>query len=113
MSKNEWPAWRYGPGGESKIFEKASEVPAGWQDHPTKHAAAKAPKTEAPKTETPGKTPAPAKTEAPGTVEIDAHGWPWSADLHSATQSKTSAGLWRMKVGAKRPDAKPGYPLDL
>ena len=113
MSNKDWPAWRYGPGGESKIFASASEVPAGWLDHPAKHAA-KTPKAE--KADAPGKTPAPAKTETPKTektAELDAHGWPWSADLHSATQSKTSAGLWRMKVGAKRPDAKPGYPLDL
>lgn len=43
--------------------------------------------------------------------ETDAHGHPWSADLHASTQTKTKDGLWRMKVGVSRPDPKPGYPL--
>jgi len=25
-----WPSWRYGPNGESAIFEKESDVPYGW-----------------------------------------------------------------------------------
>lgn len=43
--------------------------------------------------------------------EIDAHGWPWSADLHASTKGKTKDGLWRMKVGVTRPEPKPGFPL--
>jgi len=31
-----WPSWRYGPNGEAEIFEKAEDVPKGWQDHPSK-----------------------------------------------------------------------------
>lgn len=31
---NTWPSWRYGPNGESGIFNSAAEVPKGWQDHP-------------------------------------------------------------------------------
>lgn len=27
-----WPAFRYGPNGEAQIFQKASDVPAGWHD---------------------------------------------------------------------------------
>lgn len=42
--------------------------------------------------------------------EVDAHGWPWSADLHASTRSQTKEGLWRMKVGVSRPDPKPGFP---
>ncbi len=42
--------------------------------------------------------------------ELDKDGWPWSADLHAATRSKTTAGLWRMQVGVSRPDPKPGFP---
>lgn len=34
-----WPSWRYGPKGEAEIFQNASEVPAGWKDHPKKHLA--------------------------------------------------------------------------
>ena len=44
--------------------------------------------------------------------EIDAHGWPWSADMHAATKSKTKDGLWRMKVAVQRPDPKPGFPKE-
>lgn len=42
--------------------------------------------------------------------EVDAHGWPWSADMHASTKGQTNDGLWRMKVGVKRPDPKPGFP---
>lgn len=44
--------------------------------------------------------------------EIDAHGHPWSADLHASTKGKTKDGLWRMKVGVSRPDPKPGFPVE-
>ncbi len=30
----EWPAWRYSPDGESKLFETAEEVPEGWTAKP-------------------------------------------------------------------------------
>lgn len=42
--------------------------------------------------------------------EVDAHGHPWSADLHASTKGKTKDGLWRMKVGVSRPDPLPGFP---
>lgn len=29
-----WPAWRYSPTGEAKIFERAEDVPEGWEDNP-------------------------------------------------------------------------------
>lgn len=29
-----WPAWHYGPGGESAIFECSADVPDGWKDSP-------------------------------------------------------------------------------
>jgi hypothetical protein len=45
-------------------------------------------------------------------VEIDAHGHPWSADLHASTKGKTKDGLWRMKVGVTRPAPLPGFPVD-
>lgn len=44
--------------------------------------------------------------------EIDAHGHPWSADLHASTKGKTKDGLWRMKVGVTRPDPLPGFPVE-
>jgi hypothetical protein len=43
--------------------------------------------------------------------EVDAHGWPWSAELHASTKGQTKDGLWRMKVGVTRPDPKPGFPV--
>lgn len=41
MSK-QWPAWYFGPGEQSKIFNAAEEVPPGWFDHPSKVRAADA-----------------------------------------------------------------------
>ncbi len=32
----EFPAWRYGPNGESAIFEAHDEIPKGWVDDPKK-----------------------------------------------------------------------------
>lgn len=43
---------------------------------------------------------------------VDAHGHPWSADLHAATKGQTKDGLWRMKVGVSRPAPLPGFPKD-
>lgn len=33
-----WPSCRYGPNGESAIFNSEDEVPKGWLDHPAKFA---------------------------------------------------------------------------
>lgn len=41
MDPIKWPAWYYGPNGEAEIFQKAEDVPKGWQDHPGKHKARK------------------------------------------------------------------------
>lgn len=38
--RQNWPAWRYGPNGEARIFKSASEVPEGWGKHPTPAAPA-------------------------------------------------------------------------
>lgn len=37
----EWPAFRYGPNGEARIFteEQQNEIPEGWADHPSKAVA--------------------------------------------------------------------------
>lgn len=103
--KDSWPAWYYGPNGASQIFATEGEVPAGWADHPSKVDAAQLQKQHQDK---PTPTPAPAASgEAP---QVDAHGHPWSADLHAATKTLTKDGLWRMKVGVSRPDPLPGFP---
>jgi hypothetical protein len=41
MEKINSPAWFYGPNGQAKIFGDPSDVPAGWQDHPSKVGKAK------------------------------------------------------------------------
>lgn len=124
MEKQNWPAWRYGPNGASAVFESEKDVPKGWTDHPSKMvnntgAARTAMQPagttttttakEAAKT-TDAKTPAQDPTKAANAgvgaqgVDLDADGHPWSPELHAATKTKTQAGLWRMKVGVKRPD---------
>lgn len=50
------------------------------------------------------------QVEAALNPELDAHGHPWSADLHASTKAQTKDGLWRMKPGAARPAPAPGYP---
>ncbi|MBA4165521.1 MAG: hypothetical protein C0510_12995 [Erythrobacter sp.] len=106
MEKQNSPAWFYGPNGAAKIFDNPEDVPAGWQDHPSKVGAAAVPLEKTPPTNS-QPTPTTPDTE---TVQIDAHGWPWTAELHAASKSMTNAGLWRMKVGASRPAPKEGYP---
>lgn len=34
MSDQTFPSWRYGPGGEARVFDRADDVPEGWEDHP-------------------------------------------------------------------------------
>lgn len=70
-----------------------------------------------PVAEAPASDPAQPSTEAAPAVEgdpneIDSDGWPWSAEMHASTKGKTQDGKWRMKVGVKRPDPKPGFPKD-
>lgn len=120
MPKLTWPAWFSSPKGDaSAIFAKAEDVPAGWTSGAEKQTVggSKATPTSSPApTPTPAPTPAPAATPPSGDgapVEIDTAGWPWTAELHASSKSKTTQGLWRMKVGVARPDPKPGYPLDL
>jgi hypothetical protein len=39
-SHDSFPSWRYGPDGKSAVFESEADVPAGWEDHPSKLAGA-------------------------------------------------------------------------
>jgi hypothetical protein len=57
-------------------------------------------------------TSSTATTAASPSDDVDAHGHPWSAELHASTKGKTKDGLWRMKVGVTRPDPLPGFPVD-
>jgi hypothetical protein len=138
MKTHSYPAWFYGPNGQSRIFQHDSEVPAGWQDHPSKvitpEKTGSKPmpaQTDKVPAEKRGAAPVDAKNDATGQATggkatdnatgdqsntLDADGWPWTAELHAPTQTKTKAGLWRMKVGASRPAPKEGFPkpvLDL
>jgi hypothetical protein len=80
-------------------------------------------RTAAPQTDKPAEPAAPQAQAAAeqqqggdagsgAAVELDAHGHPWSADLHASTKGKTKDGLWRMKVGVARPAPAPGFPKD-
>ena len=92
-----WPSWRYGPQGEAQVFASAGEVPAGWKEHPSHFD----------KPEKAASTKAVAPAKAPGdAADVDAAGWEFDPALHASTKTKTSAGLWRMKVGVSRPAAK-------
>ena len=79
MSKVFWPAWYYGPDGEADIFENGNDVPSGWQDKPFR------------------------SSEGDG-LDLDAEGHPYTPEIHSAIKKKNKDGLWKMKVGIKRPD---------
>lgn len=140
---DKFPSWRYGPKGEAAVFDSEADVPRGWEDHPSKvggeagggvktivapanttTTAAEAAKSTEAKSQTHtdpaisaqsgvgGVSQGP-KSPSADKAELDADGHPYDAELHASTKSKTKAGLWRMKVGVKRPDPAPGYPLDL
>jgi len=100
MKNLTWPAWFNGPDGQSAIFESPDDVPKGWTSGAEAQPAGKAPAKQ------------PEKQPEKGD-ELDAHGHAFDPASHAATRSKTRDGLWRMKVGVKRPDPAPGYPLDL
>jgi hypothetical protein len=109
MSFPKWPSWRFGPGGQSAVFESEADVPKGWVDHPSKvKGEAKEPAPAKSEAKQPAKAPA-----AAASAELDADGHAYDPALHAGTGSKTKAGLWRMKVGVARPAPAPGYPLDL
>lgn len=59
-----------------------------------------------------GNTPAVGTPKAPAgdTAGLDAHGHPYDAAVHAGTGSKTKDGLWRMKVGVRRPAPAEGFP---
>lgn len=114
-TKRDGPAWFYGPNGESNVFQPDETIPAGWHDHPSKVAPSKAKPGDPdlnPERRTSKSTAAsPAGNQGDTeSGELDADGWPWDETLHASSKSKTSKGLWRMKVGVGRPDPKPGYP---
>lgn len=128
--KSDWPAWRYGPNGQSEVFTETSAVPEGWEDHPSKVITPERtgskpmpPKTDAIPAAQRGAKPLPAKNDAApeatgsktGDTDdksntLDRDGWPWDPKLHAATQSLTSQGVWRMRVGVSRPEPKEGFP---
>lgn len=55
--------------------------------------------------------PAGAEEASGEDVVLDTDGHPWSAELHAGTKGRNADGRWKMKVGVKRPDPAPGYPL--
>lgn len=114
MSKTlTWPAWFSAPdGSKSAVFETPEDVPNGWTSGAEKQSAGGKPSKAA--SGSGAKAPEPKKPEGgAANTELDADGHPYDAKLHAGTGSKTKEGKWRMKVGVKRPDPAPGYPLDL
>lgn len=108
MTDKNWPAWFNGPNGEAEIFNSADEVPDGWTTGAEKRTVEKL--TAKSKQPVPVDVPE-SVADTPTSEQVDAHGWPWSADLHASTRNMTKEGLWRMKVGVSRPDPKPGFPI--
>jgi hypothetical protein len=84
------------PGSQADVFENEADVPKGWKNHPS--AFEKPAKAETKPAET---KPAGEETKA----DVDAAGVAFDPALHAASRSFTSKGLWRMKVGVKRPEA--------
>lgn len=100
MEKLTYPAWFNGPKGETEIFKAPEDVPTGWTSGAEKIAAEKSDKKPADKK--PADKKPDEKPADTGTAEIDADGHVFDPELHTGT--KTKAGLWRMKVGVKRPE---------
>lgn len=92
-------------GGASAVAVTAT-VPLGKVTESVKPSPAAPPIVEA----TGETTPSTPTAASPSDEEIDAAGWPWSAELHASTKGTTKDGLWRMKIGVTRPDPKPGFP---
>jgi hypothetical protein len=130
MKTHSYPAWFYGPHGQSQVFHNEADVPEGWQDHPSKVITPERtgskplpPTTDKVPADQRGAAPVIAANNATGqqtggkgidtgdqSNTLDAHGHPWSAELHAKSQSKTKDGLWRMKVGVSRPAPRAGFP---
>lgn len=90
MSNLTWPAWFNGPNGETEIFTKPEDVPAGWTSGAEKITVDGKPATSKPE-----------QKIAPLADKVDAHGHAFDPTKHTGTMTK--AGLWRMKVGVARP----------
>ncbi len=78
-------------------------MPKGWSDHPDKVTAEKQPTPIV-------AAPVQAKQPPAHNIDLDADGWPFDPAMHAATKTRTTADLWRMKVGVKRPAPKEGFP---
>lgn len=105
MSKLTWPCWFSSPdGSQSVIFDHESDVPRGWTSG-AERLTVEGISAPAPKLEKPADT-----ATAPLADTVDADGHKFDPAMHTGTMTK--AGLWRMKVGVKRP-APITQPLDL
>ena len=96
-----WPSWRYGPNGQGGVFARESDVPSGWEDHPSKVSEEKKP--EAPNT---------GGDSAEPVGDLDSDGWPFDPAIHDPARVKTNAGKWQLLPGKPRPAPKIA-PLDL
>ncbi len=79
---------------------------------PAKNSTVAAVPTAVENTGSPAAASLPATENSSDDSVVDAGGWPWSPDMHASTKGMTQDGYWRMKVGVKRPDPKPGFPIE-
>lgn len=95
-----YPFVSKGPDGAEEVFESEAEIPAGWT---LPEGGVKGGKAKAKLAESEGAqqnaTDGAEQSEQP---EVDAEGTPFDPAMHTGTLTK--AGLWRMKVGVKRPE---------
>jgi len=91
----DWPAWRYGPNGQSDIFQREEDVPEGWVDHP----------------DNVGKEALEKPTTNEAGEEVDLFGVTWNADINTPDRGKTSKGFWKLLPGKTRPAPAEGYDL--
>lgn len=105
-----WPAWYFGPDGESKIFTSIDDVPEGWLDHPSKHESGEG--IDADKLGATGSDGEPVVSTNEEGEHIDASGWAWDAGRNVTSKAQTRDGLWLLKPGQSRPAPKPGFPKE-
>lgn len=78
----QWPAWYYGPDGQSEIFQDPLQVPDGWHDSPDKFGPD-------------GKALKDAKTEIPGLEEAVAAANEKAANMTEEEKAEEELGLSR------------------
>lgn len=77
MTIASWPAWYYGPDGQSQIFQSEEEIPDGWEDHPKKVGDVRQRREPVPPQESPYKDKTDAEVIAELKLRDIEHGARW------------------------------------